>query len=203
MEEDEPLTVNSTLELEVTELLQSDQPPRHWRWGVHPYRRRCLRLSVRLSVLPGGRPDHPDHLCEDEALPHAQWAGGVGDIMVWDGQLTDSSQWTYAKDGRQPRTALGMKEDGTLLVYAVDGRQSGYSSGLSQKDLAEEMIRPGAASGPSIWMGAAPPPSPSGCRDKRGPLFSTCPLTASPEAAPPICCWSQTRRGTAGRTGWP
>lgn len=81
--------------------------------------------------------------CEDEALSHAQWAGGVGDIMVWDGQLTDSSQWTYAKDGRQPRTALGMKEDGTLLVYAVDGRQSGYSSGLSQKDLAEEMIRRG------------------------------------------------------------
>ena len=36
-----------------------------------------------------------------------------------------------------------MKEDGTLLVYAVDGRQSGYSSGLSQKDLAEEMIRRG------------------------------------------------------------
>lgn len=62
MEEDEPLTVNSTLELEVTELLQSDQPLAIGDGEYILTRRRCLRLSVRLSVLPGGRPDHPDHL---------------------------------------------------------------------------------------------------------------------------------------------
>lgn len=59
--------------------------------------------------------------------------------MVKNGSLTDSSKWNYMNDGRAPRTALGVKADGTLLVYAVDGRQSGYSIGLSQKDLAEEM----------------------------------------------------------------
>lgn len=143
MEEDEPLTVNSTLELEVTELLQSDQP---LAIGDGEYILTAADASGYLSVFQSFQVGDRITLttsCEDEALSHAQWAGGVGDIMVWDGQLTDSSQWTYAKDGRQPRTALGMKEDGTLLVYAVDGRQSGYSSGLSQKDLAEEMIRPG------------------------------------------------------------
>ena len=143
MEEDEPLTVNSTLELEVTELLQSDQP---LAIGDGEYILTAADASGYLSVFQSFQVGDRITLttsCEDEALSHAQWAGGVGDIMVWDGQLTDSSQWTYAKDGRQPRTALGMKEDGTLLVYAVDGRQSGYSSGLSQKDLAEEMIRRG------------------------------------------------------------
>ena len=143
MEEDEPLTVNSTLELEVTELLQSDQP---LAIGDGEYILTAADASGYLSVFQSFQVGDRITLttsCEDEALSHAQWAGGVGDIMVWDGQLTDSSQWTYAKDGRQPRTALGMKEDGTLLVYAVDGRQSGYSSGLSQKDLAAEMIRRG------------------------------------------------------------
>ena len=63
--------------------------------------------------------------------------------MVKDGVLTDSANWTYAKDGRQPRTAMGLKPDGTLVLYAVDGRQSGYSAGLTQMDLATELQRQG------------------------------------------------------------
>ena len=60
--------------------------------------------------------------------------------MVRDGQITDSTAWTYVEKGRDPRSALGVREDGTLVLYAVDGRRSGYSGGLSQLDLAEEML---------------------------------------------------------------
>src|SRR5699024_10245298 len=77
------------------------------------------------------------------ALSQCQWAGGVGDIMIRDGKITDTSSWTYLNDGRSPRSALGMKADGTLVLYAVDGRQSGYSVGLSQKDLADELLQQG------------------------------------------------------------
>lgn len=56
MEEDEPLTVNSTLELEVTELLQSDQPLAIGDGEYILTAADASRLSVRLSVLPGGRP---------------------------------------------------------------------------------------------------------------------------------------------------
>ena len=63
--------------------------------------------------------------------------------MIRDGSLTDSADWTYTGTGRAPRTALGVKADGTLVLYAVDGRQSGYSMGLSQTDLAEEMLARG------------------------------------------------------------
>lgn len=81
--------------------------------------------------------------CTSSTLEDAQWASGVGDVMVRDGQITDSTAWTYVEKGRDPRSALGVREDGTLVLYAVDGRRSGYSGGLSQLDLAEEMLSQG------------------------------------------------------------
>lgn len=38
-----------------------------------------------------------------------------------------------------PRTAVGMKADGSLVLFAVDGRQSGYSAGMSLTDVAYRM----------------------------------------------------------------
>lgn len=39
----------------------------------------------------------------------------------------------------QPRTAVGLKADGTLLLYTVDGRQSGHSVGLGLDALAARL----------------------------------------------------------------
>lgn len=159
---DTKLTVNSTLTLEVTELIQSDQAitigedeyilTAHNDSG-YGFVYDSFQVGDRITLTTS---------CTDEALSKAQWAGGVGDIMVRDGKMTDSSSWTYSGDGRQPRSALGVKADGTLVVYAVDGRQSGYSSGLSQKDLADEMIKQGCvwavnldgggSTAISVWM---------------------------------------------------
>ncbi|MCI8989639.1 MAG: SH3 domain-containing protein [Lawsonibacter sp.] len=137
------LTVNSVLTLEVTELLQSDQPiaigPNEYiltsadasGW-IELYDTFQLGDLVTLSTA-----------CSDPILSAAQWAGGVGDIMVQNGIITDSTSWVYAKDGRQPRTAMGIKPDGAVVLYAVDGRQSGYSIGLSQLNLAEELLSQG------------------------------------------------------------
>ena len=133
------LTVNSVLTLEVTELLRSDQsvpigPDEYiltaadasgWSGAFESFQ---LGDLVTLTTA-----------CSDPILSAAQWAGGVGDIMVQDGALTNSASWTYAKDGRQPRSAMGLKPDGTVLLYAVDGRQTGYSGGLSQLNLAEAL----------------------------------------------------------------
>ena len=38
-----------------------------------------------------------------------------------------------------PRTAIGIREDGTLLLYAIDGRQSGYSIGAGLTHVAQRM----------------------------------------------------------------
>ena len=45
--------------------------------------------------------------------------------------------------GRAPRTALGIKKDGTLLMVVVDGR-SNNSAGLTLTELATYMLRLGA-----------------------------------------------------------
>jgi exopolysaccharide biosynthesis protein len=43
-----------------------------------------------------------------------------------------------------PRTAIGVKADGRLLIVTVDGRQKGYSDGMSLGELAKLMIKFGA-----------------------------------------------------------
>lgn len=137
------LTVNSALTLEVVELVQGDQPI---AIGADEYILTSADESGYISVFQSFQVGDRVTLatsCGDAVLASAQWAGGVGDVMVRDGALTNSAGWTYTKTGRAPRTALGVKADGTLVVYAVDGRQSGYSMGLSQMDLAQELLAQG------------------------------------------------------------
>lgn len=137
------LTVNSTISLEVTEMLLSDQslvigPDEYILTAADESGRESAFSSFQVGDLVTLTTS-----CTDPALSAAQWACGVGDIMVRGGALTDSSAWTYAKDGRQPRSAMGIRSDGTVIFYAVDGRQSGYSIGLSQLHLAEELLSQG------------------------------------------------------------
>lgn len=137
------LTVNSKLELVVTELVHGEGA---LDVGEDEYVLTAADASgysfIYSSFQVGDRITL-ETTCTDENLSRAQWAGGVGDILIKDGAITDSSTWTYKNDGRQPRSAIGMKDDGTLLVYAVDGRQSGYSIGLSEMDLADELLKQG------------------------------------------------------------
>lgn len=137
------LTVNSKLELVVTELVHGEGA---LDVGEDEYVLTAADASgysfIYSSFQVGDRITL-ETTCTDENLSQAQWAGGVGDILIKDGAITDSSSWTYKNDGRQPRSAIGMKDDGSLLVYAVDGRQSGYSIGLSEMDLADELLKQG------------------------------------------------------------
>lgn len=175
------LTVNSTLELEVTEVVQGEG---------------ALDIGADEYILTSDDASGYDFLfssfqvgdritlhtsCEDEALSQAQWACGVGDILIENGAVTDSSNWTYRTDGRQPRSAIGMRADGTLILYAADGRQSGYSVGLSEADLADELLKQGCiwavnvdgggSTALSVWLpgqeGTALQSSPSGGSPRR------------------------------------
>lgn len=49
-------------------------------------------------------------------------------------------------DGRAPRTAVGIKADGSLVLYTIDGRQNGHSVGASYTELARRMIELGCVS---------------------------------------------------------
>ncbi|WP_210364672.1 phosphodiester glycosidase family protein [Bacillus sp. REN3] len=68
---------------------------------------------------------------------------GGNAILVKNGQIYQTPQ-TGAD--REPRTAVGIKEDGNVFFAVIDGRQEPYSAGISMPDLAQLMIDMGAVS---------------------------------------------------------
>ena len=159
------LTVNSTLKLEVTELIQSSDPV---VIGPGEYVLTADDTANKLSVFESFRVGDRITLkteCEDKNLSKAQWAGGVGDVIVKDGEVTDPTGWTQVDNAdsvRAPRTALGVKRDGTLVIHAADGRQSSHSVGLTVTNLAAEMedlgcnwavnLDGGGSTAVSVWV---------------------------------------------------
>ena len=137
------MTVSGTMQLEVTELVRSADP---LVIGEDEFILTAADGTGYGEVFDGFQLGDLITLttsCEDENLRNAQWATGTGDLMVKDGMLTDSSVWQHVREGRAPRTALGVTANGRMITYVVDGRQSGYSAGLSQLELADEMLRQG------------------------------------------------------------
>lgn len=53
--------------------------------------------------------------------------------------ITDGAVQTFTDATRAPRTALGLKADGDIVLYTVDGRQSNYSMGMTYAELAARM----------------------------------------------------------------
>jgi hypothetical protein len=92
-----------------------------------------------------------------------QWGGivdavGGGPVIVRDGQpifraLEDftSSQLSL----RNPRTAVGQRADGRILLVAIDGRRPGYSTGVTNFEMAQQMVRLGAVTASSLDSGGS------------------------------------------------
>lgn len=55
----------------------------------------------------------------------------------------------------QPRTAVGVKADGTLIVLTVDGRQSGYSVGIGLEALAKRFLALGCVEAATLDGGGS------------------------------------------------
>lgn len=133
------LTVNGKLTLKVTEVFHTDEAVFIDEGEFILTADDASNLAdVFAKFRKGDKITLRTH-CDSAALEDARWAGGVGDIMIDDGDLTDSDNWEYSKKGADPRTALGVRKDGSAVLYVVDGRKSRHSVGLSQMDLAEEL----------------------------------------------------------------
>jgi len=72
----------------------------------------------------------------DERWEDVVWATGGGNIIVRDSQLTGDANVS----GREPRTLLGVREDGSVYILECDGRQSSVSAGLSLTEGARLML---------------------------------------------------------------
>lgn len=69
---------------------------------------------------------------------------GAGPLLVNEGvNSVESSSEDIASDiaqGRAPRTAIGIRADGTILIVVVDGRSS-ISAGMTLNELADYMVK--------------------------------------------------------------
>lgn len=59
--------------------------------------------------------------------------GSVGGRLIKDGTIQNIDQ------DAAPRSAVGIKKDGSIIFYTIDGRQTGHSYGLRLKTLAKRL----------------------------------------------------------------
>ncbi|MDR2771454.1 MAG: phosphodiester glycosidase family protein, partial [Clostridiales Family XIII bacterium] len=57
--------------------------------------------------------------------------------------LYDHGKWVSEGTNPHPRTLLGLKNDGSVMLYVLDGRQPGISGGLGLTDAAKHMVELG------------------------------------------------------------
>ncbi len=62
---------------------------------------------------------------------------------------------TYHLNRRHPRTAVGQRADGRIVMVVVDGRRPGYSAGMTNFELAQTMIRLGAVTASGLDAGGS------------------------------------------------
>lgn len=68
-----------------------------------------------------------------------------GSLLVKDGLnvAPERDRWVGTLNNHDPRTAIGIKKDGKVVLLVVDGRQPGYSTGFTGKELADYLISQG------------------------------------------------------------
>jgi hypothetical protein len=93
---------------------------------------------------------------------HPDWAAvldanGVNLPLVTNGRVDDAILVGTVPffHERAPRTAIGWLADGRQLLVTVDGRQSGYSIGMTPRELADFMLSLGAVSAANLDGGGS------------------------------------------------
>ncbi|MFN2467580.1 MAG: phosphodiester glycosidase family protein [Gaiellaceae bacterium] len=83
---------------------------------------------------------------------------GGGPLIVREGKPVFRSAEVFAPEQllpRNPRTAVGQRADGRIILLAVDGRQPGYSVGMTNFELAQTLARLGAVTGSALDSGGS------------------------------------------------
>lgn len=88
----------------------------------------------------------------DETWRDVESAVGLLYMLAEDGAVAGGLE--KYKDAA-PRTAVGLRADGTLVLYTVDGRQSGHSVGLGLDGVARRMLELGCVTAAALDGGTS------------------------------------------------
>ena len=133
-------TVSGEMTLEVTETLYSDTAVPIGDEYLILSAATASGLDSEFSKFAVGDMITMTTSCTDQALANARFATGAGDVLISDGVITDPAAWDTAIANTAPRTAFGLKADGTVIGLVVDGRKSDHSVGLKLSELADELF---------------------------------------------------------------
>ena len=100
-------------------------------------------------------------------------AAGAASLVV-DGALPE--RYDTDVSGKNPRTAIGQRADGSYVAVAVDGRLPGYSEGMTIEELAQYMLNLGCVTAYNLDGGM------TSCMYFNGNVISTPSGTASPRS---------------------
>ena len=76
--------------------------------------------------------------CSDSQLALQDWVSGSGNIIAKDGQVFDEDRWDSSITATNPRTAIGIKSDGTVVYLVMDGRTTA-SKGSTLRELQNHL----------------------------------------------------------------
>lgn len=91
------------------------------------------------------------------------WSEAEYAVGCTGGKLLTNGQLDFEDESAAPRTAIGIKPDGSTIFYTIDGRQSGYSYGVRKETLAKRLLELGCTEavnldgGGSTSIGAVTP----------------------------------------------
>jgi Phosphodiester glycosidase len=83
---------------------------------------------------------------------------GGGPLVVRNGRAVYTSGEEFLASQiapRDPRTGIGQRQDGKIVMVVVDGRRPGYSVGLTNFELAQAMVRLGVVTGSALDSGGS------------------------------------------------
>ncbi len=78
---------------------------------------------------------------EDPRWGMCTYAGGSLYKLISDGVITENLD--KFDHSRAPRTAVGIREDGKVILYTIDGRQRPYSAGMTLQETAQRLLELG------------------------------------------------------------
>jgi len=93
---------------------------------------------------------HVGNMTGNEAMAlNAEWAVSFGPVLVVNGEKCDG-----LSSGLNPRTAIGQRSDGAILLLVINGRQVG-SMGATYEDVADVMLTYGAVNALNLDGGSS------------------------------------------------
>ena len=116
-------------------------------------------LGQVTSLKPG------DQVSIDVTAADSRWNSVVTAIGGFYKIVTNGQPGPQTDSTANPRTAIGVKADGSVVFYAIDGRQPGYSVGATLTQVAQRLIELGCVEavaldgGGSTTIGATLPDS--------------------------------------------